>query len=35
MRLIVIRHFGYPFFSSKGAVLVATGSLHHLVLVTE
>jgi hypothetical protein len=33
MNLLVIRHFGLPFFNSPDAVLLATGALHHLVLL--
>jgi len=33
VKVLVIRHFGVPFFSNANAVLVATGVLHHIVLV--
>lgn len=31
--LIKIRHYGLPFVSSQDAILVATGSMHHIVLL--
>lgn len=33
MQIIVIRHNGYPFHNNENAVLVATGSVHHIVLL--
>ena len=33
MRVILIRHYGYPFKSSMECVLLATGAIHHIVLM--
>jgi hypothetical protein len=33
MKIIVIRHFGYGFQNSDRAVLLATGIMHHIVLL--
>lgn len=33
MQIIVIQHNGYPFHNNETAVLVATGSVHHIVLL--
>lgn len=33
MKMIVIRHNGYPFRSNENAVLLATGAIHHIVLL--
>lgn len=33
MKIIVIAHFGHPFRSNENAVLLATGSVHHIVLL--
>ena len=35
MRLIVIKHNGYPFFNNENAVLIATGITHHIVLLKD
>jgi hypothetical protein len=31
--IILIRHYGYGFTNSACAVLLATGTLHHIVLL--
>jgi hypothetical protein len=31
--LITIRHYGVPFMNTADAVLIATGALHHIVLI--
>lgn len=33
MKIIVIAHNGYPFRNNEVAVLIATGSTHHIVLL--
>ena len=33
MKIIVIQHNGYPFHNNGMAVLIATGSVHHIVLL--
>lgn len=33
MQIILIRHFGLPFQNSDCAVLLASGILHHIVLL--
>ena len=33
MQVILIRHYGYPFQNSDCAVLLASGTLHHIVLL--
>jgi hypothetical protein len=33
MQIIVIRHYGYAFRNSDCAVLLASGMLHHIVLL--
>jgi len=33
MQIIKIRHYGVPFVNSDCAVLLATGVLHHIVLL--
>jgi hypothetical protein len=33
MKIIKIRHYGLPFVNSACAVLLATGCLHHIVLL--
>lgn len=33
MEIVAIRHYGHPFISNEHAVLVATGILHHIVLL--
>jgi hypothetical protein len=33
MKIIIIRHYGYGFQNSDGAVLLATGITHHIVLL--
>mgnify|MGYP003524165431 FL=1 len=35
MRIIVIAHNGYPFRNNEHAVLIATGSTHHIVLLKD
>lgn len=33
MKIIMIRHYGYPFQNNEHAVLLASGTLHHIVLL--
>ena len=33
MKIIVIQHNGYPFHNNEMAVLIAAGSVHHIVLL--
>lgn len=33
MKIIIIRHYGLAFHSNKNAKLVATGIIHHIVLL--
>jgi hypothetical protein len=35
MKVIVIRHYGYPFRDSDSAVLLATGMFNHIVLLLK
>jgi hypothetical protein len=33
MKIIIIRHNGYPFQNNENAVLLATGMFNHIVLL--
>ena len=33
MKIIVIRHYGYPFRNNETAILVATSAINHIVLL--
>jgi hypothetical protein len=33
MQIIVIRHYGHPFANNATATLLATGVMHHIVLL--
>jgi hypothetical protein len=33
MKIIVIRHNGFPFFNNENAVLLGSGPINHIVLL--
>jgi len=33
MKIMLIRHYGFPFQSNENAVLLASGCIHHLILL--
>lgn len=33
MQIILIRHYGIPFKNNANAVLLATGAVHHILLL--